>query len=408
MPADAGGHGVDLLCPLRTRVTIFRQGRVMSIEQLVAAVQEHLYLPDPMPLYAVLAAVAANKLQGDPLWLLLVGPPSSGKTELLNPLDGLPGFYRPDDFTVAGLLTKGRNATLGGLLGTIAEAGGVGILVVKDFSTVLAQSPTHRTSMFSLLRRLYDGEVERALGTDGGTRLRFEGKVGMVGAATDAIDRLSDEIGDLGPRMLLYRMPDVDEDEVMRAAARNTGRQAEMRAHLAQSFARFLDAVDVRRWPLATDPDVPELRALARWAVWCRSPVLRDRWGAIEAVPRPEFGTRVYGSLLQLLAGCFTLGLDDITSECLLRRVALDCIPALRQRVLTGLLDERVTPTTRTLSDRVGLPTVVVARICEDLAALGVLQQGTDLAGGEQRWCLSDDAQMLASNAALVPSEVPL
>jgi len=58
-----------------------------------------------MSLYA---AVAANRLRGDPLWRLLIGPPSSDKTGLLNPLDGLPGFYRPDDLTSRGFSPKAQ------------------------------------------------------------------------------------------------------------------------------------------------------------------------------------------------------------------------------------------------------------------------------------------------------------
>jgi hypothetical protein len=33
------------------------------------------HLPDPEPLYVVLATVAANLMLSDPTWLLLVGPP---------------------------------------------------------------------------------------------------------------------------------------------------------------------------------------------------------------------------------------------------------------------------------------------------------------------------------------------
>jgi hypothetical protein len=377
----------------------------MTLDELVAQVQSRLYLPDPMPLYVVLAAVAANQLPGDPLWLLLVGPPSSGKTELLNPLDGLPGFYRPDDFTVAGLLTKGRERSLGGVLGRIDAAGGVGILVVKDFSTVLAQGPAHRAGMFSVLRRLYDGEVERALGTDGGTQLHFEGKVGLLGASTDAIDQLSDEIGDLGPRMLLYRMPDIDEDAAMRAAARNTGHQKTMRTDLAAAVKPFLRNLDVSVWPLEPEPDVPELRALAQWAVWCRSPVLRDRWGEIEHVPRREAGMRVYTNLLQLTAGAFTIGLDDITAERLVSQVALDSIPAMRRCVLDAVTTGS-TPTTRTLADAVGLPTSVVGRVCEDLAALGILDRSAQVTGHEHHWSMSDAARTLIAAAGLTPTEV--
>jgi hypothetical protein len=205
--------------------------------------------------------------------------------------------------------------------------------------------------------------------------------------------------------MLIYRMPAIDEDAAMIAAAANAGRQAEMRAELAEAFARFLNTLDVRRWPLPTGLDLPALRALSRWAVWCRSAVLRDRWGEIEAIPRPEFATRVYGNLLQLLAGCLTIGLDDLTADTLLRQVALDTIPALRQRVLTGLIGQRATTTTRTLGEGVGLPTGVVGRICEDLDALGILCRGTDQPGGERSWYLSDEAQLLIGRARLTPSE---
>jgi hypothetical protein len=204
-----------------------------------------------------------------------------------------------------------------------------------------------------------------------GTQRRFQGKVGLIGAVTDAIDRVADEIGDLGPRMLLFRMPDADEDTAMIAAARNAGHQSEMHAELADCISHFVTGLDCGHWPLAPEPDVPELRALARWVVWCRSPVLRDPWGEIEHVPRPEAGMRVYASLLQLAAGAFIIGLDNATTDALVRQVALDSIPSMRRRVLDELLSGASGRTTRTLSDALGLPISVVWRVWEDLATLG-------------------------------------
>ena len=63
-----------------------------------------MHLPDPSIVYAVLGAVAANRLPGDPLWLLLVGPPSSGKTETLDALCELPEYHPVSTFSEAGLL----------------------------------------------------------------------------------------------------------------------------------------------------------------------------------------------------------------------------------------------------------------------------------------------------------------
>ncbi len=381
-----------------------------ALADLVAEVRHHLYLPDPAPLYAVLAAVAANRLTGDPVWLLLVGPPSCGKTEMLNLLDELPDVWRLDMVTEAGLLTEGRDGQLGGILGDIARRGGRGLLVVKDLSTVLSESPQRRAGLFAAFRRLYDGEWERDLGTGGGTRLRFEGKVGLLGAVTDAIDRLAVEIGDLGPRMLMFRMPDVDAETLMRAAGRNVGRQPEMRATLAGACARFFeqlgplgnldDLVDV------TGDDGGKLVALARLAAWARSPVIRDPWGQreIDAVPRAEAGARLYAALVQLAGGAIAVGLDDVGLDGLITKVALDAIPAPRRAILDHLGSHPgLTPTTPTLADAIHLSTGATGRHAEDLTALGLLERSAGTGGsGEHYWGLAAETRRLLRTAGLI------
>jgi hypothetical protein len=57
--------------------------RALSV--LILTFKRWLYLPDAAALLAVLGTVAANRMGGDPLWLLLIGPPGGGKTELLQP-----------------------------------------------------------------------------------------------------------------------------------------------------------------------------------------------------------------------------------------------------------------------------------------------------------------------------------
>src|SRR5262245_50206684 len=61
------------------------KGAAVSIRDAhVARWQRSLELPDPYPLLAVVGAAAGNLLgDGEPVWLVLVGPPSSGKGELL-------------------------------------------------------------------------------------------------------------------------------------------------------------------------------------------------------------------------------------------------------------------------------------------------------------------------------------
>jgi len=53
----------------------------------------HLVTPHAWTL-TILATVIANAQKGDPVWLLLVGPPSSAKSELLRALGDVPEVYR--------------------------------------------------------------------------------------------------------------------------------------------------------------------------------------------------------------------------------------------------------------------------------------------------------------------------
>src|ERR1700751_3768893 len=99
-----------------------------TLDHTVGVFRRWLHLPDAAALLAVLGAVAANRLDGDPVWLLLVGSPSSGKSEILQAVGSLPDVYPTASLTEGGLLSgtpkreKAKDAS-GGLLRTIGHAG---------------------------------------------------------------------------------------------------------------------------------------------------------------------------------------------------------------------------------------------------------------------------------------------
>jgi hypothetical protein len=61
-----------------------------DMAQTLEVFEKWLALPDKTPIYAALGTVAANLLPGDPVWLGLIGPPSSAKTEILNSIGAAP------------------------------------------------------------------------------------------------------------------------------------------------------------------------------------------------------------------------------------------------------------------------------------------------------------------------------
>jgi hypothetical protein len=103
------------------------------LDRTIATFRKWLYLPDPAPLLVTLGAVAANVRDGDPVWLLLVGPPGGGKSELLQSLIGLPDIHPTATLTEAALLsgTPKREHDANAKGGLLRAIGNFGIILCK-------------------------------------------------------------------------------------------------------------------------------------------------------------------------------------------------------------------------------------------------------------------------------------
>ncbi len=363
----------------------------MTIEDLVAVFRRHLYLPDPGPLLVVVGTVVANLLSGDPVWALLVGPPASGKTELLNSLGQLPFVHAASTFTEAGLLSGSVSRRPGATGGLLAELGAQGFIVCKDFTSVLAESADTRSGLLAALREIFDGAWVRRLGVEGGRTLAWQGKAGLLGAVTETIDRHADVMGAMGERMVLYRMPLLDDEgrlDQARVALRNTGHQEAIRAELAEAVATFVTELALPEAPEPVDEaGVEVLIRLADLATRCRSVVERDqRSREVELVPQPEAAARLQSVLLQLTRGLWTIGVGDEEVQRLVVKVALDGMTKARRAAVELMVTARpgVLWTTAQVADAVGLPTPLATRTLTDLAAHRIAERHSD--GHRNRW----------------------
>src|SRR5258708_36314886 len=82
-------------------------GYLTPIEHLEAEFRQYLHMPDPGALYALMGAVAGNMLDGEPVWLMLVGPPGCGKTGLLNSTLKLDRVHEGTDISSKGAFLSG-------------------------------------------------------------------------------------------------------------------------------------------------------------------------------------------------------------------------------------------------------------------------------------------------------------
>ncbi len=353
-------------------MTVDPMHQAVSLADVVYEFQRHLWLPDPGIIYVTLATVASNRLPGDPVWTLLVGPSSSGKSEMANALDRLPEYHAVSTFTEAGLVSGSSDGTPG----LLVDIGDQGLLVFKDLTTILAKHSSDRDGVLGCLREVYDGSYTRRLGNKGG-QVKWQGRLGLIAAVTEMIDRY--DLGQLGERFIRYRLPAPSEADTYMAGElvfENLHRQPGTRAARSQIVADLFAGLSLPTEPLIpSSAEKERLNLLTGLGSRCRSPIIRDRFrgDVIDQVPIPEGIGRMLAQLGQLLAGMRVIGVPECEVWRLLAQVALDGMHPLRRRVINAALAADHPMTTATFAARCDIPQTSVRRHLEDLAALGVV-----------------------------------
>lgn len=344
-----------------------------------------LHLSDPAPVLVTAAIVVANNTPGDPVWGLLVGPPSNGKTEIIQSTGTLPYIVKAALVTEAALLSgtsrkeKSKDAT-GGLLRKIGD---YGILLVKDFTSVLSQNKDTSRSALAALREIYDGEWDRPVGTDGGKVLHWDGKCGLIGGVTPTIDRYGAVLGALGDRFILLRIGEIDPTKMATSALDQGDNEQKMRQELGEAMTGLIGSADhtkVNR-PL-TDEERNKLVRLATYTARSRTPVERNGYTReVEVLPEPEGPARLVKQYRRLLGGLEAIGADSPTAWSVLGRVARDCAPAMRTAVIAALLATPGETKTGDVAEAVKVTGRTARQQLEDLELLGLVDRHREGSG---------------------------
>jgi hypothetical protein len=413
-------------------------GPPLSINEVLEVFERWLILSSATPVNAVLGTVAANMLPGDPVWLGVIGPPSSAKTEILNSISLLPKVAQAATVTLPGLLSgtpkKQRDKyACGGLL---RQLGDFGIIALKDFGSVLSMRPDAKAEVLGALREIFDGAWTRVLGTDGGKTLSWRGKIGLVFCATGVIDSHYTVIGEMGDRFLFSRLKPVDDGQFEQALLHTGAATKQMRKELAEAVARLFAGRRAEPRPI-TAAEIQRLDNVIRLVVRLRGAIQRDRYSReMENVLGAEGTARIGLYLERLLAGLDTLGVDRETALEVVISVALDSTPPLRRRayellnspaaVAAAIANAAVSKPddeeeeeededddngdngikTSVIAKALGLPTNTVRRALEDLTAYGLLRR-TRAKGNADLWVVVKDLEAAQAAAEAKPPSTP-
>jgi hypothetical protein len=361
----------------------------VEIEETLKVFDKWLALPDQTPILAALGTVAANLLPGDPVWLGLIGPPSSAKTEILNSTSVLNNIAQAATMTVAGLLSGSpkKSHAKGAQGGLLRQIGDFGIIVLKDFGSILSMHPETKAEVLAALREIYDGAWTRHLGSDGGRTLSWKGKVGLLFAATGVIDSHYSVIGSMGDRFLLSRLAPVGHGQFNRAMKHVGAGTKQMREELSQTVTRLFAGLKAEPRTI-TQEEIQRIDDTIMLVVRLRGAVARDRQSReIEAVYGAEGTARIGLTLERLLAGLDMLGVDRATAMDVVVSVALDSVPPARRKAydyLHGL--NGMTTDTTAIAKAMALPTVTVRRVLEELVAYGLVTRDPQGQGKPDLW----------------------
>ena len=350
-----------------------KTGSDPKVEQLVKVLASFQHLDDTGHIWFALAvAVSGHAFDGEPLWGMLVGPSSSGKTETARALGLVAGHI--DDLTASALMswTKGKNPRPTGVLYRIGEHG---VVTIGDFSTVLATSNKGaKDQLFAMLRRAYDGHVTRDLGT-APEQLRWHGRLTILACCTPIIDDYTSHADSLGPRWLYYRLAprSLEAMRAMTEAARIPADEG--RAKAAELAAEIVwAAVERGKTIKLTDAATRIISDLAIVACYGRASVPRSAFGRREITGEAsrEEPARLYKQLSQLVRALLALGADIKQALRLAQRCALDSIPQTRRKTLELLVTDLELNVSE-IAREIGCDRKVARFALEELAAAGVL-----------------------------------
>jgi hypothetical protein len=293
-------------------------------------------------------------------WGIVVGQPSSGKTELLRMfLDYDPAVEAPrrtviqDDLTENALVSGFRSEedpdydpSLLARLDSRRAPVGPKVLVVKEMGPILGLPKERRSRFFHQMRKAFDGDYNHGSGSVG--TVYYKLGFGFLGAATEAVDDAKKQDQPLGERIVLCRMSqgatdwDARESRIDNATTSCPIKKGILREKIRTTFVAAADVV-IRH--LAETPDYavhqPEdirkrLNMLANLVTIIRTVPISNQTKA----SAPEEGMRY---ALQLQTWADSLATFDNRTEwnerdyTLMRRLSRDTLPPDFLRVMLFL-----------------------------------------------------------------------
>lgn len=373
--------------------------------------EEHMFLTEVNrnAIIAGLAVSVGTLLPGEPLWVFLIGPASSGKTTFIESFGGKHEWCDYASKLTAKSLISGWAA---GEPSAIPKMNNK-CFFIKDFTVVLGMPKDQQRELFDILRDVYDGSIKIIFG-NGQVRNFQNLNFNLIAGVTPAIHKLNDS--QLGERFLRinYAGSERTSQESLMATLRNFGRTTQKKDDLTRATIGYVKQIRNHFWKPETRPQLQLshdmfIANLANYIAYVRTKPEHNRVEGLIYRPSPEDPPRLALQLKKLAyatekvlhpteSSDSDLKLCDRT-EHILTKVAHDTCEGFNQEIVKAIY-QNPKISQANISRTLAIPPTRTNRVLDDLKIVGLVKTITQLSGATGRptilYRLDDTIQELA------------
>jgi hypothetical protein len=334
----------------------------------------------PNDLFPIIAATyVTRRWREEPVWILAVAPPGSGKTCTSGLFSMTPEVEIVSSVTPAGLISGwGGDKIDPSLFARINNH----LLIAKDFGTLLSSSYDTVNFTFALLREAFDGHVKKVFGCNlvrEYTNLHFN----FVAVATDAAEAKQILRAQLGERFIRFNATPI----------RLPSPPPRVSVKLRSIVAVWLGELERKDAPKLSDETYAWVDHLSIAVAKLRTEVIHDG-GSKEVLEIPEFEgsarlqkqlSKLYQGLLLVLSG------DEAEVRRLVLHTAISAIAPRKLGIMRLLYEQPLKLTGVEIAEELRLGYGVVQRTLNDFFVLRLTERVQDGFPKQFRWKIADD-----------------
>jgi hypothetical protein len=314
------------------------EAKVSTWKSVSKIIANHVFEPD-LEALRIIASVAATTYlcpKLPPTWLYIIAPSGFAKTEYLSFLDHIPNYHSISTLTPKSFLSgyiQPKSKTELPPPSLLHRIGPLGILGVKDFTSIFSSHPNDKRAILAALREIHDGHFDSHTGTGSQS---WEGRLTVIGCSVPTIDDERQAFRMMGDRFIEVWLK-IPEPSAL-ADALLSGTYDIDSTPLQDAFSNYITQLAVpkpldKKW-------FQELNDLACLIALSRAAVAYDHQGYhITEIAPPESPARVVQALKSIAICSAALEKTEVTESeiSLARRVAIDSIPQNRLQVLLSI-----------------------------------------------------------------------